>query len=229
VGDEPLLLAKSAPTWAGPNRVLSAEKAIESGASILVLDDGLQNHTLVKDINFLVVDEIQGLGNGMIFPAGPLREPLEKALERIDAVIVIGDESPVVAPNKPLFHAKLQATKRDIGQHVVAFCGMGCPEKFHATLTKQGYTISEFVTFADHHPYTIPDLIQLNRLQKKHDAILITTSKDWLRLPHAYRSIVEVLPVDLVFREPNTFREFVDKELKKYKSNIKNTQIQKVN
>lgn len=222
VGDEPLLLARSAPTWAGPNRVLSAKTAINHGATILLMDDGLQNNTLKKDLSFIVVDAIQGFGNRMVFPAGPLRESLSQCAQKAQAMIVIGEWSADVHLddiNLRPFEAVIKPIQRNKVSRVVVFCGMGYPEKFRQTLLELEYDIVDFIIFADHHPYTISDMLHLSKLKEEHDAVLMTTAKDWLRLPQSYRTSVEVLPIELQFIHKNKIAKFIETELEYIKKN----------
>ena len=148
VGDEPLLLARIAPCWVGADRVRSARSAVEAGANALMLDDGLQNPALVKDLAFAVVDGETGFGNGLCVPAGPLRAPVAVQLPFVRALIVIGGEDAALteiaasAPGKPLIRASLEpdalAAAPLIGREVVAFAGIARPEKFYATLRRVG-------------------------------------------------------------------------------------------
>ena len=225
VGDEPLLLAAAAPTWACPNRVQSAKAAIKEGATILIMDDGLQNPSLEKDLSFIVVDTVQGIGNGMVFPAGPLREPVPSGVDRAQAMIVIGSDNPLSEYADREFHAKITCLKQQHGKRVVAFVGIGYPEKFRVTLIENGYLLCDFVTFADHHPYTIPDMIKLVKLAELHHATLITTAKDWIRVPSEYRSFVDSLPVVLNFEDPDKIQSFITKSLQDYINDIEKAPI----
>lgn len=220
VGDEPLLLARSAPTWAGPDRVQSAKAAISQGATILVMDDGLQNPSLQKDLSFIVVDSIQGIGNGMVFPAGPLREPIEAGAGRAQAMILIGHDDSQFEFIDEQFVAKIKCLKKNVDQDksIVAFAGIGYPEKFRHTLNENGYEVCQFIEFADHHPYTIHDMIKLIKLADQYEATLLTTTKDWLRIPNHYRNKVETLPILLNFEEPEKVQNFLIKIVGKGRS-----------
>ena len=199
VGDEPLLLARVAPTWVGSDRKKAAKAAIEHGASILIMDDGLQNPSLIKDFNFVVIDALQWFGNEMVFPAGPLREPLEQGLAKAQSIIIIGDSSSLKTNFIDQLNAQLICDGPVKPQPVVAFAGLGYPQKFHNTLILYGYEVKEFISFADHHPYTFTDIQHLKKIADTHKVSLITTSKDHLRLPREVQSQIMDFPVALKF------------------------------
>jgi tetraacyldisaccharide 4'-kinase len=212
VGDEPLLLAKLAPCWVGTDRVRSARRAVEAGANALVLDDGLQNPGLVKELAFAVVDGETGFGNGLCVPAGPLRAPVSAQLPFVRALIVLGGDDDAaariasLAPGKPLIRASLEpdalAAAPLIGREVVAFAGIARPEKFYATLRRVGALIVATREFADHHPYTPREIEGLIEEAGRRGALLATTEKDLVRLsPRQARAVVS-LPVTLRFEEP---------------------------
>ncbi len=213
VGDEPLLLSRIAPTWVGTNRVESAKSAIQAGASILVMDDGLQNPSLAKDYSLIVVDSIQGFGNRNVFPAGPLREPIQQGFKRAQAVVFIGGAIPLEHTlSKDIFHAFLACKPENLPQRVVAFAGLGYPEKFRHTLGRYHFDVCEFIAFADHHPYTITDAQRLLKIAELHEATLITTEKDYMRFPAEYKNMVKTLPIRLEFKEYNQLAELLEKK-----------------
>lgn len=214
VGDEPLLLARMAPTWIGSNRIQAAKKAIRAGANILIMDDGLQNPYLHKDLRILVIDALQGMGNGRVFPAGPLREPIDMGLQKSDWIVTIGDEAQEkkmlrsIINGTSLPHVRARIEVNDVPQksgvstkRVVAFSGIGFPEKFRQSLIQLEHDICEFIVFPDHHPYTILEIQHLIKTAQLHKAQLVTTEKDYLRVPVIYRSHVGVLPVHVEFDE----------------------------
>ncbi|MGH7153131.1 MAG: tetraacyldisaccharide 4'-kinase [Acetobacteraceae bacterium] len=204
VGDEALLLAAVAPTWVGSDRAASARSAVEAGAEVLVLDDGLQNATLHKDLSLLVVDGGAGFGNGLVLPAGPLREPIRAGAVRCQAAVLIGcDHSDAIAKlpgglpvlrAKPILSAEVGSLK---GQPVVAFAGLARPEKFFAALENAGVTIRKRIPFADHHPYSVRDLRRLLRIAAAQGAVAVTTPKDAARLSAEHRKQVRVIGVSL--------------------------------
>jgi tetraacyldisaccharide 4'-kinase len=219
VGDEPLLLAKAAPCWVGTDRVRSARRAVEAGANALVLDDGLQNPGLIKDLAFGVVDGETGFGNGLCVPAGPLRAPLSAQLPFVQALIVLGgDDSAAsriaaLARGKPLMRASLEpdalAVAPLIGREVVAFAGIARPEKFYATLRRVGAQVVATRDFADHHPYTQREVEALIEEAGRRGALLATTEKDMARLTARQARAVLALPVTLRFEEPASIRRML--------------------
>ena len=205
VGDEALLLAAVAPTWVGGDRARSARAAVAAGADVLVMDDGLQNPTLHKDLSLLVVDGASGFGNGRVLPAGPLREPVSVASARCTAAVLIGDD--IAGVSRALALRVLRARLVPgpeiaslTGQRVVAFAGIAVPDKFFAMLIAAGVALADAVPFPDHHPYGERDLHRLASLAR--GASLITTPKDAVRLPAAMRSTVRVIGVTLAWEDP---------------------------
>jgi tetraacyldisaccharide 4'-kinase len=194
VGDEPLLLAAVAPTWVSGRRPEGAAAAIRGGAEIIVMDDGFQNPHLAKDFSILVVDAATGIGNGRLIPAGPLRERVDDALERAHAIILNGRghaadgiAARARARGLPVFNAITRpASPPDFGGlPLLAFAGIGRPEKFYRTLADLGAEVAGTVDFADHHMYTESDALRLLVRARESGARLITTEKDAARLAHA--------------------------------------------
>jgi tetraacyldisaccharide 4'-kinase len=218
VGDEPLLLARMAPTVVAHDRVEGAKAADAAGASVIVMDDGFQNPSLAKDFSVLVIDGRRGLGNGKVFPAGPLRAPLDLQLARADAVVLVGATGEAAsvagaaaeARELPLFQARLEPDREAIaalaGQRVLAFAGIGDPEKVFATLREAGVTVAATRSFGDHHHYTRADARDLCRQADAEGLTLVTTEKDTARL-QGEEAMAElavrvcVLPVGLVFEQ----------------------------
>ncbi len=216
VGDEPLLLARQAPTWVARNRAAGAHAAIQAGAGIVVLDDGFQNPFLAKDLALLSIDGEGGIGNGHVFPAGPLREPLSFALRRAAAVIRIGDDlvgvERLVRGRRPIVPARLVATPEAAavaGQRVFAFSGIGRPEKFFASLRATGAQLVATRAFPDHHPYTAAEAAGLLSEAAQMNALAVTTAKDQVRLPRAVQGHIKVFAVRLVFAESPELEELL--------------------
>jgi len=225
VGDEPLLLAQCAPTIIARDRVAGARAARVAGASVIVMDDGFQNPALAKDLSMLVVDARRGVGNGRVFPAGPLRAPLAAQLARAQAMLLIG-EGPAAAPmaaaaeacGLALFHGRLVPDGAAVaaleGQRVLAFAGIGDPDKFFATLAAAGIEAAIRRGFADHHPYTGAEAAALMAEADRAGLPLVTTEKDFARLKgrHALSELAaraRALPITLAVEEEDRFRRFV--------------------
>jgi len=192
VGDEPLLLAEAAPTFVSADRRAGAKAIEATEASVIVMDDGLQNPSLAKDLSLVVVDAAAGLGNGLVMPAGPLRAPLAAQLARADALTVIGDGGKAASLieafaglGKPVFKARMEPRqdKRWLGVlPVIGFAGIARPEKFFATLRNNGARLIETRSFPDHHRYGERDARRLLDAAKSQNAMLVTTEKDFVRL-----------------------------------------------
>lgn len=220
VGDEPLLLARHAPTWVARDRVAGAKAAVSAGAEIIVLDDGFQYPALHKDLSILVVDGGYGFGNRRVMPAGPLREDLDAAIDRADALAIIGTDHQGIeqslADRKPVLAARFvpQIEDDDLsGMSVLAFAGIGRPEKFFETLAGMGCDLVATRAFADHHPYTSDEVIRLVEDASVAGAIAVTTEKDAVRLPAEARDIVRTLGVTLEWRDPAALDTLISRAL----------------
>ena len=206
VGDEALLLAEVAPTWVGVDRAASARAAVYAGATVLVMDDGLQNPDLAQDLALLVIDGATGFGNGRVVPAGPLREPVAAGAARCRAAVLIGDDRADararLPPHLPVLQAHLLPDAGNLaGRRVVAFAGIARPSKFYATLAQAGAEIVAEIDFPDHHRYTDRDLQQVLRRAAALAAQAWTTPKDAVRLPPAIRAQVGVAGVRLAWAD----------------------------
>ena len=206
VGDEALLLAKIAPTWVGADRAASARAAVAAGAEALLLDDGLQNPTLIKDLSLLVVDGGSGFGNGHVLPAGPLREPVLAGAARCQAAVLIGADATGAAAQLPaglpVLHAHLEQGPEIAGlagQPVLAFAGIARPEKFFDELAQGGVSVVARKPFPDHHPYTAREIRDVLEMAARLGATAVTTPKDAVRLPSANLVQVRVVGVRLVW------------------------------
>jgi len=217
VGDEALLLAATRPTWVAGDRAAGARAAMEAGAQALIMDDGLQNPTLEKDLSLLVVDGNYGFGNGHIIPAGPLREPVAAAAARCRAAVLIGDDEngalAMLPPGLPVLRARLvpgPEAELLAGQPVFAFCGIANPRKFYASLQQAGAVLAGRVAYADHYPFDAGDMRDLLAQAEALRAIPVTTRKDYVRIPPAFRSRITVLNIRLEWEDPVAIETLLD-------------------
>lgn len=219
VGDEPLLLAAHGPTWVARERRSGCAAAADNGADLIIMDDGFQNPYIAKDFSIVVIDGGFGFGNGRLIPAGPLRESPRDGLARAQAVVIIGEDTtgareivtgcglvPLGAHLRP----DPQEAEPSTGP-VVAFAGIGRPEKFFETVSSQGYALADAVAFPDHHPYGAADLDMLKKIADGHQARLLTTEKDAKRLPEDFLQAVDVLSVRLHWDDETALEGLLDR------------------
>lgn len=228
VGDEPLLLARLLPTIVARDRAAGAALARAEGAGLIVMDDGFQNPSLHKTCALLVVDAARGIGNGRVLPAGPLRAPLAPQLARTDALVVIGageGADSVIAGHgpRPVFRGRLVADPAALeplrGARLLAFAGIGDPQKFFATLRAAGLHVAAECAFPDHHVYTAGEAASLLAQAEREDLVPVTSEKDLARMTGtaalgvlARRS--RALPVTLVLDDADRFQTFVMEKMR---------------
>jgi tetraacyldisaccharide 4'-kinase len=232
VGDEPLLLARVAPVMVARDRAAGARAIEAAGHSVIVMDDGFQNPGLAKDLSLIVVDAGLGLGNGQVMPAGPLRAPLDQQLGRADALIVIGDGGKAkpladafAASGKPMLNASIAPSgdPRWLGVlPVIGFAGIARPEKFYDTLKSHGARVIASRSFPDHHCFSEGEARALLKQAEARGAMLVTTEKDWVRLPEERDSPLgelqfraRPLPIAIRFADEAKLKELLEATLAK--------------
>jgi tetraacyldisaccharide 4'-kinase len=223
VGDESLLLSKIASTWIGINRTKSSYLAKKNGADCLIMDDGFQNPSIGKDFSIVVIDGEQEFGNKRVIPSGPLRESILRGLSRTNAIIVIGKISnnlKTIIPSKiPIFNAKFDIKKNNKiykGKNITAFAGLAYPDKFFKTLKANGARIEKEITYPDHHIYNENDLLSLAESANKTKSILVTTMKDFVRIPKSYRPLINILDGEIIFENESMLVEMLSNILENY-------------
>ena len=242
VGDEALLLARTAPTLIARDRGAGARaaEAMPGPASVVVMDDGLQNPSLAKDLAIAMVDGSRGLGNGLVIPAGPLRAPLDFQLGLVDVIVVNGAGTGDHLAER-LRHRFKGAVLRSStvvagdatwlqGQRVVAWAGIGSPQRFIATLETQGAEVVERVFFRDHQRLRQADAERLLALAHWLQARLVSTEKDLARLKGATGKLAALaaatraLQIRLSFAEPDAERlaAMIDSALKRHRERVGN-------
>lgn len=223
------MLARTVPVAVARERLDGLALAKSQGATVIVMDDGFQNPAIAKDASLIVIDANRGLGNARVFPAGPLRAPLPPQIDRTDALIVVGEgraaeavAASIAAQQKPVLTAQLKADDTALsslrGQRVLAFAGIGDPERFFRTLRSNGVEVSSQRAFADHHPFTQGEVEALVEEARRDSLQLVTTEKDLARLgaggelpPWAHGIVA--FPVKLEFDSAIKLRRFVSDRL----------------
>jgi tetraacyldisaccharide 4'-kinase len=204
VGDEPFMMAAKlkVPVAVCGNRARAA-RLVEDKIDVIIMDDGLQNYTLVKDVEICVFDGGKGLGNGFVFPAGPLRQPVSRCLSGVDAAVVMGGRNPGLEKRisgyvPAVFRAAI-VPSADLGKYrgrrVIAFAGIGNPAKFFGMLRAHGVFPAKELAFPDHHDYAPGDIDALLRAARRGHAVLMTTEKDHVKIPPARRK--DFVPVGI--------------------------------
>jgi tetraacyldisaccharide 4'-kinase len=229
VGDEPLMMASTLPVVVARKRADGVPLARSQGATVILMDDGFQNPAVAKDASLIVIDGDRGLGNGQVFPAGPLRAPLKPQIARTDALVVVGNGAAaeavaavITAQGKPVLRAHLQPDAAQVaslrGKRVLAFAGIGDPARFFATLEASGIEVVRRRAFADHHPFAQGEVEGLVAEAARDALTLVTTEKDLARLRQAggvpeWAQAIVPFAVTLAFDDGARLRSFVTARL----------------
>lgn len=219
VGDEALLFAEHAPTWVARDRSAGADAAANAGAEVIVLDDGLQNPYLAKDLSLVVVDGSTGFGNGRLIPAGPLRERVPAGLGRAQAMILFGSDThgatqSATEAGLPIIRATLSPTKGSSGlrgRTVVPFAGIGNPGKFFTMLAEMGCRVVARYGYPDHHRYHPDEIMKMFDEAEDKNALLVTTEKDFVRLPREATLLVHAVRIRVVWQDPSQIDELLSR------------------
>ena len=216
VGDESLLLSEVAPTWIGRDRNRSFILAKENGANCIIMDDGFQNPTLQKDFSIIIINGEQGFGNKRVIPSGPLRESISRGISRANLIVVIGEISNDVKdkiPNTvPLIHAQFKISadnKIYKNQKITAFAGIAYPDKFYNSLLEEGAILEKKISYPDHHIFDENDMLHLAEIANLTKSVLVTTKKDFVRIPKPYRSLVSTLDGAVEFEDEGLLVEII--------------------
>jgi tetraacyldisaccharide 4'-kinase len=239
VGDEPLLLARAAPVIVSRDRVAGSAAACEAGAGVIVMDDGFQNPSLRKDLTLIVIDGKRGIGNGQVFPSGPLRAPLATQIARTDVLMISGDGNAaddvareVRAKRGLVLTARIVANPLAVtalrGKRVLAFAGIGDPQRFFATLSASGIDVAVARAYADHHPFTMAEVASMIDEARGGALALVTTEKDLVRLPGldaVDAAMIQPFPITLTFDDEAGLSELVAARLKSAREEIATTAV----
>ena len=224
VGDEPILLSKTGPVLVAKDKKRGIYKACKNGANIILLDDGFQNTSVAKDLSLVVVDSKILFGNQRVIPSGPLREPIQSGFSRAGAIILVNhDKNNISKPINFEFPSNIPIIKATIkpkikltawtGKRVVAFSGIAHPEKFHVTLKNLGCEIVGTYNFSDHYPYKKYDIAKLKVNAQSLNAKLVTTEKDFIRIPLSQQADISKLPVQIKFENHAVLKKLLNKIL----------------
>jgi tetraacyldisaccharide 4'-kinase len=228
VGDEPLMMVRDVPVAVARDRLEGVVLAKSQGATVILMDDGFQNPRLLKDASLIVIDSERGLGNGKVFPAGPLRAPLRAQLARTDALVLIGNghaadgvAAELAKRNKPELRARLKPDAASVaplfGKRVFAFAGIGDPERFFRTLRSGGIEVARTRPFADHHMFSRDEIAAMVADAAREQLTLVTTEKDFSRLRGRDDVPDNIVPfaVQLEFDDPAKLRQLISDHLYK--------------
>lgn len=221
IGDEPILISQHATTWVCKNRKDGIIAAINDHADLVLLDDGLQDTKIFKDLNILVANQNQGNGNNMVIPAGPLRERMSISLSRSDCIFFYGK----ITAAKTLFYSyknkiftgniitnmKLLVSMRK--KNIVAFAGIAHPDNFFNLLYKKKLNLVKKIYFSDHHIYSRKDIINIIDLSKNKNAKILTTSKDYTKIPDDLKRYITVIEITVNF-EKKLFLNFLNNKIR---------------
>ncbi|MCK1390094.1 tetraacyldisaccharide 4'-kinase [Bradyrhizobium sp. 1] len=228
VGDEPLMMVRDVPVAVARDRLEGVALAKSQGATVILMDDGFQNPRLRKDASLIVIDSERGLGNGKVFPAGPLRAPLKAQLARTDALVLIGNghaadgvAAELAKRNKPELRARLKPDAASLaplfGKRVFAFAGIGDPERFFRTLRMGGIEVARTRPFADHHMFSRDEIAAMAAEAQREQLTLVTTEKDFSRLRGRDDVPDGIVPfaVQLEFDDPAKLKQLISDQLYK--------------
>jgi len=202
IGDEPCMVAhKGIPTWVGSSRFEAAMKAYQAGADTIVFDDGFQDLSVNIDIRGLIFDPLLNLCH--VFPAGPLREPLNAALKRADVLFVDEKYTTHDLPQSKdiIYYKRVIDFETNFKKEAptLAFCGIGNPKQFEEMLIANNTNLVEFLTFPDHHKYRPNDIENIIRIAKLKKLQVITTEKDIVKIPEKYASLIKIVSLRVNF------------------------------
>lgn len=218
VGDEPMLLIETAPTFVAKNRLFGARQIDKiSECKMIVLDDGMQNNSLHRDYTIMVVDGMIGFGNEFLIPAGPMRERLKDGLKKADLIVIVGEPKAGLLEKlagKKIVRARIIPSNLGefSGKKLIAFCGLAYPQKFFSLLEREGMELLETLGFPDHYLYQKHELESLCKIAAEKNATLITTKKDWIKFPQFFQEKISYLDINLEFEN----NEIIKEELKKF-------------
>ena len=218
VGEESLLLARVATTWLTKKRSLGIKHAIDKGAELVILDDGYQDYSVYKSYNILVIKESQNFGNNKILPAGPLRESIEKGLEKADHIFYYGNKKDFInkypLKKTPITTVKINYKNRNFirkikNKNTLAFAGIAHPDNFFNSVLKYGFNIIKKIEYPDHHHFSVNEILNIITISKNLNLSIVTTEKDHVKIPKKFKNQIFSLPLDISFDEKEFYKNFM--------------------
>ena len=203
------------------NRTTAIEEAKKKGANVVIMDDGFQDFSIKKDLNIICFNSIDAAGNGLMLPAGPLREPL-KNLREAQIVIINGKRNKnfenkikSLSRNTEVFYSQYIIRKKLNlkNKKFLAFAGIGNPESFFNLLKENKFNIKQKISFPDHYSYTKNDIKNIILKAKKKNLKLITTEKDFYRIKYLGLKKIDYISVDLKIFKNKSFEQEILKYL----------------
>ena len=211
VGDEAIIYSNHVPTYISINRRLAVKKILNDiNPDFILLDDGFQDRSIFKDKNILMVNGERGFGNRLCLPAGPLRELIKPALKRAQFLIIVGDDKTKIKSmykniNIDTLTASIKPLYVDKNKKYLAFSGIGNNQSFFDTLIDNNCSVLKTVEFPDHHFFSESDLNKLKKTASDNNLSLITTEKDFVRIPKEKRDGIECLKVKIKLHNMDKF------------------------
>ena len=219
VGDESLIHANFGPTCVSKNKVEGAKLCKKNGADLIILDDGLQSINVKKKMSLLVIDSFYGTKNRFIFPSGPLRQPTKDALELCDAIIIL-DKNFTKKKYEFVSHKNIYTGYRElkfsknIKSKVIAFSALGNNQNFYESLLDHKIKVDEFISFPDHHKFSIIEIRNIIEKSKKKKLSVVCTRKDYIKVPDQFKKKICVADLNVKINNSETLRQFILKTLK---------------
>lgn len=211
VMEEAVLLSEIAPTYVAANRFDAIKLAEKASPNIIIVDDGLQNNSFHKDISILVIDQALELTNQFLFPAGPFRESIKNSIKKSDVILNINPKKKIPISKTQINTKTTFKLPKNTSKQYIAFTGIAFPEKFFNALSKLGIKMYKKISFPDHHDYKDLELENLIKQSATEKAVLITTTKDFVKIPSKYKKKIDTLTMELEILDKDLLLQMIQK------------------
>ena len=218
--DEQKLLASKTNLYCSKKRRVSLNQTIQNNIDVVLFDDGLQDRSMNYDLSFVCFNTLSWIGNGLLMPAGPLREKIQ-SISKYDAVFLNGNEEnssdiKVIIkkynPTIEIFETSYHATNITEFKHdekYLVFSGIGNPTAFRNTLRKNNLNVVKHLIFPDHYTYTEENIAKIKSQAKNLNAKILTTEKDFVKLNIENSKGIQFLKIDIKIKEENKLIKFI--------------------